>query len=141
MCLSSFINIICFFYFFLLWNILKVNVRKIGIYIYLLFTIIYSILFLINPGTPDKSHFLENNINESLAESRICNICKIVIKPNENIHHCDECNICIIDYDHHCPWTSKCIGKYNYYLFMAFLTLLSLLIFYLIIALFSIPLQ
>ena len=81
MCLSSFINIICFFYFFLLWNILKVNVRKIGIYIYLLFTIIYSILFLINPGTPDKSHFLENNINESLVESRICNICKIVIKP------------------------------------------------------------
>lgn len=27
--------------------------------------------------------------------------------------HCNECDICIKDYDHHCPWTGKCIGKAN----------------------------
>ena len=25
--------------------------------------------------------------------------------------HCYECNLCIEELDHHCPWTGKCIGK------------------------------
>ena len=63
------------------------------------------------------------------------------MRNKDKTDHFDECNICIIGYDHHCPWTSKCIGKYNYYLFNAFLTLLTILILYLILALFLIPMQ
>jgi hypothetical protein len=28
-------------------------------------------------------------------------------------YHCEECNICINGYDHHCDLFSKCIGSRN----------------------------
>lgn len=28
-------------------------------------------------------------------------------------YHCKYCDVCIRNYDHHCPWTSKCIGGSN----------------------------
>ena len=34
--------------------------------------------------------------------------------------HCSTCNVCIKGYDHHCPWTSKCIGEANLYRFYFF---------------------
>ena len=34
--------------------------------------------------------------------------------------HSPDCNICIEGYDHHCPWTGKCIGKNNLTLFYIF---------------------
>ena len=38
-----------------------------------------------------------------------------VIKDDTTIH-CDDCDIWITNYDHHCPWMSKCIcGTTNYY--------------------------
>lgn len=36
--------------------------------------------------------------------------------------HCNDCDVCIEHYDHHCPWTSKCIGGGNliqFYIFLA----------------------
>lgn len=39
--------------------------------------------------------------------------------------HCYECEVCVKDLDHHCPWTGKCIGRKNlqfFYLFLTFLT-------------------
>ncbi len=40
--------------------------------------------------------------------------------PELKIEHCEDCNVCILNYDHHCVWTGKCIGKYNYYAFYIF---------------------
>ena len=35
--------------------------------------------------------------------------------------HCSDCNVCVEKVDHHCPWSSKCIGKGNMNAFSAFL--------------------
>ena len=37
--------------------------------------------------------------------------------------HCPDCDICILELDHHCVWTGKCIGKKNLYLFYVFVSL------------------
>ena len=35
--------------------------------------------------------------------------------------HCNACNVCYVDVDHHCPWTGKCVAKDNIFWFYAFL--------------------
>ena len=43
------------------------------------------------------------------------------------IQHCNLCNTCIIGYDHHCRWLSKCVGRKNLWGFYAFIGSLTLL--------------
>ncbi|KAJ0401314.1 hypothetical protein ATCC90586_000821 [Pythium insidiosum] len=40
--------------------------------------------------------------------------------------HCLDCRVCIEEYDHHCPWTGKCIGKRNVRYFYGWLFFLVL---------------
>lgn len=50
-------------------------------------------------------------------------------------HHCDECDVCVEGYDHHCPWVSKCIGARNLTVFKIFLGSTTLFMMYSIVAL------
>lgn len=34
-----------------------------------------------------------------------------------DMYHCEDCLVCIEDYDHHCVFFSKCIGGGNLYCF------------------------
>lgn len=53
------------------------------------------------------------NTNTTKKESKqfYCNECKIE-NPKTTIH-CEDCKVCIEDYDHHCVFFSKCIGGGN----------------------------
>jgi len=55
-----------------------------------------------------------------------CRECKFYVYKNRNVNHCYDCGICVEGYDHHCPWTSKCIGCYN--LISSYVFLVSLVI-------------
>jgi uncharacterized membrane protein len=48
--------------------------------------------------------------------------------------HCSDCNVCVSNYDHHCPWTSKCIGGGNLYHFYIFLGMTPIYMIYITIA-------
>lgn len=50
---------------------------------------------------------------------RFCGICKLGQLPKTV--HCNDCDVCILELDHHCPWTGKCIGKDNLKPFYTFL--------------------
>ncbi|CAG9321408.1 unnamed protein product [Blepharisma stoltei] len=80
----------------------------------------YTLAALVNPGICyNFSGDQEMEISNSLAAERYCERCEIV--KNARTTHCDECGVCIDEYDHHCPWTSKCIGKNNLIFFYGFL--------------------
>eukprot|EP00915_Cephaloidophora_sp_WS-2016_P011622 GHVH01017006.1.p1 GENE.GHVH01017006.1~~GHVH01017006.1.p1 ORF type:complete len:314 (+),score=25.47 GHVH01017006.1:319-1260(+) len=51
-----------------------------------------------------------------------CEVCKAWAHRQEEVEHCDECGVCIIGRDHHCPWSSKCIGEGNFKWFVAWVT-------------------
>ncbi|CAD7953661.1 unnamed protein product [Amoebophrya sp. A120] len=50
-----------------------------------------------------------------------------------NLHHCEFCDTCIQDFDHHCPWTGKCIGAGNIVSFYRFLSFSGCTILYMVV--------
>ena len=144
-CMMIFINTITFFYFHFLKNILHNIVKNIGLGISCVQIMSYILIFLINPGIPQKELWIENYFKSKTSSSsddigsyRICNICKIIMKNSDNTQHCEECNICIKGVDHHCSWISKCVTKKTKKLFFIFLISTFLLLIYFVLALVSI---
>lgn len=87
-------------------------------------------IFLFNPGIPSKLlHMAEYMRNEKYLRLSInekknyvyCEICHIITHIDNKITHCDDCDMCIVKYDHHCYWTGKCIGKNNLFFFYPFM--------------------
>lgn len=50
---------------------------------------------------------------------RFCDRCQ-VIKPDRT-HHCSVCGVCVLKFDHHCPWINNCVNFNNYKFFVLFL--------------------
>ena len=108
-----------FFVFVNLGNFIANIPKIIGIIIYLIFFISYTYTFLINPGYP--KHDIDSRRGEPRNIFTYCRLCKIWVNIKKNTSHCEICNICIEENDHHCVWTSKCIGKRNIFSFYIFL--------------------
>lgn len=71
---------------------------------------------------------LYNNINNFY--NKIIGVCYAYIPTGT--FHCEYCDVCCEDLDHHCPWVGKCIGKYNQ---CSFFCLVAFLIFNAVIVL------
>ena len=132
--------IISFTYYYTFWYSLNEIIKYVGLCIYTIQTIIYLLTSLINTGTPTPDYYLENyDLNKTkVGTFRICSKCKLIMDLSKGTEHCPDCDICIMGIDHHCPWTSKCIGKNNLYFFYAFLGSTLSLIIYLMISFMSI---
>eukprot|EP01132_Coremiostelium_polycephalum_P002747 gene2747-3413_t len=59
---------------------------------------------------PDKRCFLKNGI---IINIRYCS------RPPRS-SHCSDCDRCVLEFDHHCPWIGNCVGKRNYKYFLYF---------------------
>jgi len=124
-------------YYFLLvnfWNYINLTPKILGIIIYLIFYLSYTYTFLINPGYP--KHDIGPVSEESKEMLKYCKRCKIWVNKQKNTIHCDICGICIEEYDHHCIWTSKCIGEGNICSFNIFVIFTCIAIIYPMIILF-----
>ena len=122
-----------------LWGFLNFYIKYIGALIYLSLEIFLTLTTISNPGVVTKEYYLENYKPDKthIKNFRICRKCNIVMDLDKRTSHCVECGICIMSNDHHCPWTSKCVGKKNIWMFNGFLMTLAAHILYLIFALVS----
>ena len=89
-----------------------------GIATFLVFIISYTATFLLNNGYPERN---ENSlIGKPRKKFLYCRLCEIWVKNDKNVKHCWECGVCVEGYDHHCPWTGKCIGRKTLIYFYCF---------------------
>ena len=114
------IGFICLIiYSFLIFYILlfhsNIYLKIIGFIIIVLELLFYILSFLVDPGIQLKRP------NDKNLNHQICLFCGVIKYNNVNQFHCDECNACIIGYDHHCPWIGKCVGKNNLFYFRMFI--------------------
>jgi len=104
-------------FLYYLWNGLSFQIRLFIISVF--FAQIFSLTFTAfsNPGiiTGDEEY--------STHDIKMCPICKFPSLKSDKVIHCKTCDACIISWDHHCLWTSKCIGKNNLYSFYSFVVI------------------
>ena len=105
-------------------------VRVIETFVFLIEFGSYSLTALINPGIPSREYhsknvhknyqFFKMKSERGESEYQKCSKCNIIVHKQMKVSHCSICNVCVMELDHHCPWTGKCIGKYNLYTFYVF---------------------
>ena len=117
-CFFGTINILYFIITIKLWHKFGFKSKLINQISYWLYTLSYSYTSLINPGYPKNNH--ERKTGYPRNEFYFCSVCKFYVKISTDASHCDECGICIEGMDHHCPWTSHCVGKNNTITFYIF---------------------
>ena len=134
--LTILVNVVVIFFLYLFWSINGIIYKLIGIILLSCFQIFYTLTFILNPGYPINDSGRKNGLPRE--KYRKCSECCFWVKIDGNVNHCYDCDICIEGYDHHCPWTSKCIGRKNLYTFYGFMGAIMLIFGFFIVSLTSI---
>jgi len=61
---------------------------------------------IINPGIPLRKNFLPEyikknriDLNKKNPDFQICRLCNIIVHKNDNVSHCEECDLCCVGKD------------------------------------------
>ena len=133
-CLFSIIITVLVLFLYFLYNKIPFVIFAIGLVISFIQLSSYLYTALINPGIPKIEYEEMSTDPNNNNNFRFCKECKLWTKTSERTYHCYECEICIEGFDHHCPWTSKCIGKHNLISFFMFVGFTLILFGYLILS-------
>lgn len=117
-CFSSLVSVGVILFLYSFWSYIHIVFKISGVFVYSTFMTSYTYTFLINPGYP--RHDLDSRTGEPRTKFDFCERCKMWVNKEKKVEHCLDCDICVEGYDHHCPWTSKCIGKNNINSFYVF---------------------
>ena len=80
-----------------------------------------------DPGIIPKNEMASDDVSLPPTEEgtgrTLCARC-LVYRPR-GAFHCKDCDCCVEELDHHCPWTGHCIGKANLNAFRLYLGMLA----------------
>ena len=134
----SFLFILNFIYFIFLSGLLiyltKFILSVFGVILNLIQIIFFIICGTKNPGLPKREMQNEELLYKYPNKYKRCSSCHFIIDKSKHFVHCNTCGCCCEGYDHHCPWTSKCIGKGNIFYFNGMLFMVCVIFIYIIIA-------
>jgi len=131
-CFCGIISILMLGVYLTLWKQIGAVMRILGIICFWTYFISYTHCSLYNPGYPKNDE--GRNFGIPRNEYYLCVLCNFYVKKSKLAHHCFDCDICIENHDHHCPWTGHCIGKNNYFSFFIFVCSSFCIILYIAVA-------
>ena len=100
----------------MIWEHSFLSIRIMGIIMCLFQLFSYCAASIINPGLP-KARYEYYATYPHKGNYKKCRECNLWINVDKDTYHCYDCQCCVEGYDHHCPWTTKCVGRGNLYLF------------------------
>jgi len=119
---------------------LTLTLRGGGRYLNLFTSILFVTLFgsllgatCLDPGVLEKG---TGSLEEPPTEShgaKWCAVCELW-QPRRATH-CKDCDCCVEEFDHHCPWMGKCVAKGNLTPFYIFTSMIGVVPVYLIMVL------
>lgn len=118
-CFCGIISLIMLVIYLTLWNSLGIVMKVLGNICFWTYFLSYAHCSLYNPGYPKND--IGRNSGYPREDYYFCGLCRFYVRNSRYVHHCIECDICIENQDHHCPWTGHCIGRNNYYTFLIFI--------------------
>jgi hypothetical protein len=100
------INLANFLFIIYIYPYIYFIFKYIGITIYLIQSISHIYTTLINPGIPNKNNYISDNVLQIIyANMKMsgvtfnnylnCKICNILVNKEDNVVHCDDCDICV----------------------------------------------
>ena len=110
---------------------LNKNIRITGIVFISSFQIIYTIVYLLNPGFPKNT--VGRNKGIPPEKYKYCSECLFYFNLSKRVKHCLICGICIEGFFKHSILINKCIGRKNIIPFIIFILFLLLNIIYIIV--------
>ena len=114
-------------------------IKIFGISSFLLYFLSYTGTFILNPGYPKRDE--SSLIGKPRVIYKRCVYCDIWERIDMNVTHCMDCGVCVEGYDHHCPWTGKCIGRKTIKYFYTFITSVMIVFVFFVAAVINIDLN
>ena len=101
-----------------LWASLSIVLRILFILVFGFTLLMYVLIFLSNPGIIPQKPL--GDPNEDVENKTKYSCTKCLSLREQKAYHCEDCDVCIEGWDHHCVWVGKCIGKQNLTMFYVF---------------------
>lgn len=60
-----------------------------------------------SPHVFDKERKVNSNANQTVTKCVLCDVPRV---SGSRTHHCFQCNACVEQFDHHCPWINNCVS-------------------------------
>ena len=129
-CLSLVIHVIIWFFLIFYKKEIEKNVKIGQIILSLIFQIIYTIVYISNPGFPRNTIGRMKGIPKE--QFKYCSECLFYINLNKKVNHCFTCGICVEGFHWHSFLINKSVGRKNFYLFCIFFVIFIVNIIYII---------